>query len=61
MELEGIVGAAGSMFLSGSCLMHGEGKEAKIGIMVALSLVVEWATIEHRPRVSERVKGKATR
>jgi hypothetical protein len=38
--LEGIVGAAGSMFLSGSCLMHGEGEEAKIGIVVALSLVL---------------------
>jgi hypothetical protein len=56
--LEGLVGAAGSMFLSGSCLMHGEGE---IGIVVALSLVAEWATIEHKRRVSERVEGKVTR
>ena len=59
--LEGLVGAACSMFLSGSCLMHGEGEEAKIGIVVALSLVAERATIEHEPIVSERVEGKVTR
>jgi hypothetical protein len=41
--------------------MHGEGEEAKIGIVVALSLVAERATIEHEPRGSERVEGKVTR
>jgi hypothetical protein len=37
-----------------------ETEEVKTGIVVALSLVAEWVTIEHKPRVSGRFEGKAT-